>query len=119
MFSKRTPLLIIVLVFSLAASCSAGPDPVIDDRVPAVLLTRRDTLDGIISVYIDGKAVGKVPPIGRWGYRLKNGVHTISLEYRGMKTNQLDFEIHPARKRVEYDVWAFFNTQPNIQRKSL
>ena len=81
----------------LCASCSSGPDPITQLSVPAVIVTRKDPLDGAVIVYIDGKSQGRIPPAGRWAKRLYNAVHTVSVEYRGMRSRQLNFVIRNSR----------------------
>jgi hypothetical protein len=106
---------ILLLLAALAGSCASGPDPITELSIPAVIVTRKDPLDGGVTVYLDGKSHGRIPPAGRWAKRLYNAVHTISVEYRGMRSRQLNFVIH--NSRVEFDIWAFENSEPTIQQR--
>jgi hypothetical protein len=105
----------LLLMAALTGSCASGPDPITQLSIPAVIVTRKDPLDGGVTVYLDGKSQGRIPPAGRWAKKLYNAVHTVSVEYRGMRSRQLNFVIR--NSRVEFDIWAFENTEPTIQQR--
>ncbi|MDR2510561.1 MAG: hypothetical protein LBC77_07960 [Spirochaetaceae bacterium] len=113
---RRLFFIAILSVLSLlSAACASGGRDAINDPGTAVIVTRRDILDGDVRVLVDGKNAGKIGPIGRFGYKLRNGRHTIAVEYKKLRSRQMSFEVNS--NKVEFDIWVFQNTEPNIQQR--
>lgn len=106
---RRVGSVLVLFIFS----CASGSSP-LNDYVSGIIITRRDSGGGGISVLINGKVAGRVPPLGRWGLKLRNGRYLLSFEHRGMRSPQFDCYIQG--NRVEYDVWAYENTEPTARR---
>jgi hypothetical protein len=103
---------ILFCIAFLLSSCTSDPNPIVS-RAPGIIITRRDNLAGKISVIIDGKNTAKISPSGKWGVYLHNARYTIALEYRKMRSNQMVFYIQG--NRIEFDVWAYENSEPIIK----
>ncbi|MDR2468615.1 MAG: DUF2846 domain-containing protein [Spirochaetaceae bacterium] len=110
---KKLPFVLIVIGLSfIAGGCLLGPDPLEDTGVPAVIVTRSDDLPGNMEVFVDGQRLAKLRPGGKWGKRLANGRHSISVTYQKKRSEVLDFRI--SYNRQNFRAAAFENDRPGL-----
>ncbi|MDR2510619.1 MAG: hypothetical protein LBC77_08255 [Spirochaetaceae bacterium] len=95
-----------------AVSCASKKGPLEDPAVTAVIITRSDDLRGVIQVYINGEPAGKIKPGGKWGKKLGNGRHSISVVYQKKRSEVYDFQIY--KNQQHFRTTAFENDRPSL-----
>lgn len=112
MIKKLTFGLIACLCAAIIA-CGASAQVIADSSIPAVIVTRADGLTSKIEVYIDGEKSGSIGKGGKYGQRLMNGRHTVSVVNNDIRSRVLDFYIQ--NNRQNFSVTAYENTGPTIR----
>lgn len=97
------------------SACSSSPAPGKKAGNYAAVFTRRDSFKGSVRVIINGKRTGSLGTGARKEFSLQAGRYTAAFEYKGMMSQQVVFDL--SYGRVEYDVWVFENTRPNVIRR--
>lgn len=114
MLKKFTYGLIVCCCASImTVSCGNSAQILADSKIPAVIVTRADGLTSKIEVYVDGEKAGSIGKGGKFGKRLMNGRHTVSVENDGTRSRVLDFYIQ--NNRQNFSVTAFENSGPTIR----
>ncbi|MDR3301032.1 MAG: hypothetical protein LBT01_00685 [Spirochaetaceae bacterium] len=106
----------LTICFTLAImliSCGGGAQVVSDTTIPGVIVTRSDGLTTKIEVYVDGERTGTLAKGGKFGQKLMNGRHTVSVVHQGIRSRVLDFYIQSNRQN--FSVTAFEGSGPTIR----
>ncbi|MDR2481026.1 MAG: hypothetical protein LBD07_01870 [Spirochaetaceae bacterium] len=114
---KKLPFIAVLSLFFvfLLSDCSSagGGDLFENSNISAVIVTRIDGLSGSMYVFVDGRKRGKLPPGGKFGWRLSNGRHSVSVTYGKKRSQVVDFMIF--NNRQNFKASSYFAGDPLLE----